>query len=316
MLYKSTMRFGIVCICLGLFSCKDTTDPGDDNNSGGENSFGAFLVSLIAPTESAAGRTSLLGTIYDGPNPSPVIWDETATSGDCRLITPRNPFCQQSCGGSAACVADDSCQAYPGRITVGTVEVTGLQTTDGANTFSMDPIANNYQPVGITLAYPAFAEGDNITVSADGSTATEAFTISAQGIGQLEILNDSIVLADGQAIHLQWTPPGNSSIAEITVSIDISHHGGTKGLIECETADDGSLEIAASLLDQLKALGIAGFPSMEVTRISKGTNAEAMVDLVIQSMIKRDLEIPGLISCSGNEDCPDGQTCGADLKCQ
>jgi hypothetical protein len=217
------------------------------------------------------------------------------------------------------CVEDDTCQPYPAVVTVGTVDVEGLRTTDGATSFSMDPVAGNYQPMGVTLEYPAFSEGDAITFSAAGEDSAPAFTLETEGISQLEVLNQSIELADGQAVTLNWTPPGQTGIADIYVKLDISHHGGTKGMIECNTGDTGSLELPAGLLDQLKALGISGFPSIVVNR--KAVGSSGRVDLVIISTVERYVEIPGLVSCNCpvNEPCPEcptGQTCQDDLKCE
>ena len=107
-------------------------------------------VALVAPQGTTPGFTSVLGKMYDGPIPSAIIWEETASSGDCRLLTPRIPFCESSCGNGAVCVEDGQCQSYPSAISVVTVHVDGLQTS-----FAMDPIANNYQiPGGVALAWP------------------------------------------------------------------------------------------------------------------------------------------------------------------
>jgi hypothetical protein len=44
--------------------------------------------------------------------------------------------------------------------------------------------------------------------------------------------------------------------------------------------------------------------------------AQGRVDLVVSSDVERALEIPGLTSCNGDEDCPDGRKCRTDLKCE
>jgi hypothetical protein len=98
--------------------------------------------------------------------------------------------------------------------------------------------------------------------------------------------------------------------------INLSYHGGTKGKIECDCEDNGSLVIPASLLDQLKALGISGFPKIEIARRSIGTNAAAHADIVIESKVIKMLKVPGLVSCNGDEECPSGQSCQGDLRCQ
>jgi hypothetical protein len=282
-----------------------------------EDLVGSFQVSLSL-TSSGQGYTSVVGKVFDGPTPNPVILEEAAKEGDCQLLTPRYPYCEEPCGGTALCVEDDICQPHPNAVSVGTVQVEGLRTTDGETSFSMDPIADNYQPAGsLILEYPAFSEGDEITFGAEGEGTVPAFTLNARGISPLELLNETIELIDGQAVNLSWTPPGQSNIARIRVKMDISHHGGSKGQIKCDTADDGSLELTAGMLDQLKALGIAGFPTIAVWRETAGSAKipAGRVDLVIDSRIDKEVVIPGLISCEEDTDCPDGMTCQIDQRC-
>ncbi len=320
-LHRTIYAAGLLAMLLYPRGCLvvEDEDSSDNNNpsTGTQPSFGTFLVSIIAPDGTTTGYTSVLGRMYDGPTPSAVVWEELAASGDCRLLVPRVPFCEQSCGSAAACVEDDSCQPYPTAISVGTVTVTGLRTTAGASTFSMEPVLNSYQPAGgIVVAYPPSSEGDTVTFAASGNPPVPAFSIAARGISPLEVLNDTIVLADGQPIDLQWTPPALPDITTISVVIDVSHHGGTKGKVECDCEDDGSLEVPATLLDQLKALGVSGFPKLEITRRAVGTDTTVHANLVIESKVTRYLEIPGLVSCNGDEDCPNGQTCQPDFRCQ
>ena len=299
-------------------SCGNESPSGDGSPSSGSVApFGTFQVSLVAPEGTTPGFTAVLGRLQDGPTPSAIIWEESATSGDCRLLTPRVPFCEQPCGGGTLCVEDGQCQSFPAAITVGTVQVDGLRTVAGETTFFMDPIASNYQPSGGTqLAFPAFSPGEDITIVASGTKSVSTFAVTARGISPLEVANESIELA-GEPVLLEWTPSGQMDVTTISVAFDISYHGGTKGRIECECPDTGSLNVSASLLEQLKTLGISGFPKIEIVRKTIGsTDPPAHVDLVVESMVTRILEIPGVISCSGNGDCPGGQTCRPDLRCQ
>ena len=308
----------LVFALLLTVACGKDSPSGDGGSSAAiVEPFGTFQVSLVAPRDTTPGFTGVLGRLQDGPTPSAIIWEEAAASGDCRLLTPRVPFCEEPCGGGALCVEDGQCQAFPTAITVGTVHVDGLHTAAGATTFSMEPIASNYQPPsGTQLAFPAFAVGDDITFTASGSSSVAAFSVTAKGISPLTVANEAIELA-GAPVLLEWTPSEQEEVTTISVAFDISYHGGTKGKVVCNCPDTGSLEVSASLLDQLKALGISGFPKIEIARRAIGsTQPPPRVDLVIESTVTRILDIPGVISCNGDGDCPRDQTCRPDFRCQ
>jgi hypothetical protein len=299
------------------------TDTGIDPGGDPERLVGSFQLQLtepspaVGPLPATPGGTTLFGQLYDGPTPSTVVWELAAEAGDCRLLTPRVPFCSRPCGGDAACVEDDTCQAYPSPVSAGDVLVTGVGTTSGATSFTMAPIANNYQPpAGTTLAYPAFAEGDEIALEAAGDELG-AFALSAPGVAQLQLAADELALDPAADLVLEWTPPAGSASA-IAVKLDISHHGGTKGILECEADDTGSLAIPASLVAGLIELGVAGFPSIVVSRRSTGSTVTALgrIDLVVSSQVTRPVLVDGVVSCSEDAQCPDGQTCQPDLTCQ
>jgi hypothetical protein len=202
-------------------------------------------------------------------------------------------------------------------VSAGDVTVTGVATTGGETSFAMTPIANNYQPpAGTTLAYPAFAEGDPITLEAAGDEIA-GFELASTGVAQLELDADEIALDPAADVQLGWTAAGAGADSTISVKLDISHHAGTKGMIECDGEDTGSLAIPAALVSELLDLGVAGYPTIIVTRASTGsaTTAAGRVDLVVSSQVERPVTIEGLVSCTEDAECPDGQTCGADLKC-
>ena len=71
-----------------------------------------------------------------------------------------------------------------------------------------------------------------------------------------------ITLDENMPMNLKWKVPNNSGHSKVSVYIDISHHGGVKGVIRCETSDDGEMDVPASLLKKLKALGVFGFPKI------------------------------------------------------
>ncbi|WP_437334101.1 hypothetical protein [Sorangium sp. So ce394] len=335
-------RAGVLVGLLSLLSlhCStsgtgDTTGAGGGGGSGGSGSstgpggppgdptrlVGAFQVRSLPDTpagDAPSGSTSVVGKIYDGPTPSQIIWEMAAEEGSCRLLTPRVPFCNEPCGGSAVCVEDDTCEPYPAAHSAGAVTVTGLNLESGEASLVMTPVANNYQPpAGAKLSYPPADEGQAVRFEASGDYFG-AFAVEAKGVSPLELLNDTIRLDPDQDVQLAWTPPGQAGGSEIYVKLDISHHGGTKGMIECSAEDTGSLDVPASLVTQLLDLGVAGFPTVIVTRRSVGstTITAGRVDLVISSQIEKSVEIAGLTSCNDSSQCPEGQTCQPDLTCK
>ena len=291
----------------------------------------------------------VVGQIYDGPYPEPLVSTELPTPSDatagCAVYSVAAPSCMDigGCGASSrnaacaalassnpcVCVATDTCLPNPTQVSAGTVSVSGIADTSGARAFQMVNLSNSYQvPAAVNLAYPGFAEGDTITISATGGDCAP-FDVIAKGIAPLKVTNETYDLlkdtssTDGtkyQPLTINWTQPALVNNASIHVEIDISHHAGTVGYLACEVDDTGSLTISSGLVSQLVALGnIGGFPELTVTRASLGSTelAQGEVDLTIQSVIEPTLTIEGYTSCLADTDCPVGQVCNRGIKlCQ
>jgi hypothetical protein len=283
----------------------------------GDNSqlVGSFQLKLAPASDLGEGTTTLVGKVFDGPTPLTTVWENPQVDGPCTLTTPRIPFCNVACGGSSACVEDDVCQAYPTAHGVGTVTVSGVSTLDGKATFTMMPVANNYQP-SVSLAYPPFAEGAPVTVAAAGDFFP-AFSLASAGIAPLVLTSTELALKDGQELGLTWVKSAAGS-STVHVKLDISHHGGSKGQIECDADDTGSLKVSASLISKLLGLGVAGYPTVIVTRRAVGgaTISAGRVELVVSSEVERTVSVDGLNSCTKTEDCPAGETCRSDFTCK
>jgi hypothetical protein len=308
---------------IGAAACGGGGDDPDAVQGDPDVQVGAFAVELVAPkpahgtTPASDGYTSLLGVVYDAPQPSPIAWAEQATGGDCTLLVPDPPFCTTPCGTGAVCIAADTCQPYATKQDLGTVHASGLATTAGAAAFDLSEINRNYQvPADVDLAYPGFGDGDTIELAAEGSDFTAAFTLTAPGIAELALDAAPIELARDTALPLAWTA-GADAGARVLVLLDISHHGGSKGKIECATADDGALEIGAELMTGLLDLGAAGFPTIIVTReLTTSTVIGAgRVDLIVTSEVERAVTVPDVESCTEDTDCTAPETCQDDLTC-
>jgi hypothetical protein len=278
---------------------------------------GSFQVKATPATSVAQASTAVVGKVYDGPTPSTVVWENPQVDGPCTLTTPRVPFCTAPCGSSGACVEDDTCRAYPTARGVGSVTVTGVKTTGGDSSFAMTAIANTYQPPSsVSLAYPPFAEGDAVTFSAAGDYFP-AFTLTSTGVAPLALTSASLALSTGKALNLAWQP-GAAGNAKIHVKLDISHHGGSKGQIECDSDDTGSLTITAPLITKLLGLGVAGYPTAIITRQALGSSviSAGRVELDVSSIVEQAVTVEGLTSCDADEDCPSGQSCQTDQSCK
>jgi hypothetical protein len=322
------MAIVIACVVGGCSGSKSSgsneTDASDEDVGGtagasgtGDPSLlvGTFQVKLTPATSQGAAATAVFGKVYDGATPSTIVWESPQVDGDCTLTTPRVPYCSTPCG-SAACVEDDTCVAYPTARGVGTVNVEGLQTRAGATNFKMTPIANGYQPpAGTTLEYPPFDEGDAVTFTPAGAYYP-GFSLKSSGVAPLVLTSTTLELQSGSPLVLTWDP-GSLSTASIHVKLDISHHGGTKGQILCDTSDTGALAISAELMTKLLDLGVAGYPSIVVTRHATGSAviAAGRVDLDVSSVVEQSVTVEGLASCADDGDCPQGQACQSDLTC-
>jgi len=287
---------------------------------------GTFAIELIAPKpatetrDAQPGLTSIAGRVYEAMPPSNMQWNAVEEDGDCRLFEPINPFCDPACGSGTICAGDGMCVAPPAALDAGTVTFTGL----GDAVLSIDPLPRSfaYQPRSTSdLMYPPFAEGDVIGFSAAGDELLP-FELSARGIAPLELLSPTPIAFDPEAETLiRWTAAESSDSSRIIVIVDISHHGGRKGELVCETGDDGELELPAALVQGLIDLGVAGFPTVTVTRevTSEPLSAAPGIKLRIFSNVDRELDVPGVTSCNepGQQDvCPEGQTCQANKLCR
>jgi hypothetical protein len=276
---------------------------------------GRFSVLLQAANGATPAVARFTGNVADGPTLELTLWDqadEDTTSG-CVLLIPRQPNCTTPCDTDSACVGDQTCALYPSKHSVGNVKVTGLSTLDGDSEFTIAPQKPRFdyqKPASIDLSYPPASEGALVTLKSEGGDYSP-LEITTTAIAPLELTSPSPLELSGDApLELTWVAP-SAGESRVAVKVDVSHHGGAKGKIECDAADSGSLVIPAELTKALIELGVAGFPTVEITRFSLGIgNVEpGRVEFTVSSPLTVDLSLPGLVSCNTNEDCPSDQTC-------
>lgn len=285
---------------------------------------GSFTVSMPAP-DPATGVSepaAFQGVVRDGPPVEMTSWSVLEEDEHCTLYAPSIPFCDPACESGAACVTGDVCQPYPTAHSLGQANLTGLELEDGTSEFSITPLRPNFNYLpgaSVVLNNPPVAEGAPVQLSTDGGDY-DPITLVALGIAPLDFQGDGepLLFAPDAALLLEWTPPEHPNQSEMLIDVDISHHGGAKGKINCTAPDEGSLEISQALVSGLIELGAAGFPTITLTRRSAGfANIEpGQVALEIVSDLILPLDIPGLVSCTGPDDCEADQTCGTDRTCQ
>ena len=284
--------------------------------------YGSFTLRLVPATEATGAtpavpaQTSFIGFVTEGETPVANAWVEDQKAGGCTLYTPKAPFCDPACGSGAVCVADDQCVKNATPKAVGDITLQGL--SGGPVTMSPLGANNNYQPkAGTSLPYPPCAEGAQVSLAVAGG-AYQPFELKARCIQPLEF-NGSLKLVKNTAAKLVWTPATDKQLARIKVRLDISHHGGSRGKIECDVEDTGTLDLTPAMVTRLLELGVAGFPTVILTRIVSGGVASGEpqhVQFLVQQSVERSVEIEGLLSCTEDSQCPTPKTCQSDLTCK
>ena len=263
------------------------------------------------------GFTSVQGQIADGVVPIEVS-DVDLAEGECRLLRPPSLFCEQGCAVGETC-GPDGCIAQPANIDVGPVTIDGL--TADVELEGRAPVY--FYTFRGDLPHPGFAAGDPIALTGEGITGAESgidiapFELRGEGIAPLEVDSDSLPLDAGQDATLRWIAPATAGPGQMHIELNIANHGGTPARIECITDDDGEFAIPAVLVDRLLSLGASGFPSVALTRrtVDRADLPVGCIELKVESTSVLDVEIEGLVSCSLDDDCPEGQTCQLDLTC-
>jgi hypothetical protein len=279
---------------------------------------GTFAFTL--DTRNGGHQAAVSGRVSNGPAAVASGLKVSMKDGACTLFTPSFPFCSPVCPGTDVCVADDVCRTPPTAMDLGDVNLSGVKAQAGGTTILLVNVKNGYQVPGDTpLAYPPFDEGADVGVSAAGG-AYGPFEIHGKGIAPLVVTDTDLTVDRNKPLVLGWTPKGAGSDATIHVKLEISHHGGFKGQVECDTADTGALTISAPIVTALVNLGVGGFPTVTVARTSTTSTkiAPGRVELQLSHAIERDVIVPDLVSCTdkvNSTDCPTGKICQDNQTC-
>ena len=258
---------------------------------------GSVVVSLNAAVGDGEAYTSLIGRFFNGLTPDPAPLKLDTKDASCELKVPVLPFCNEPCSPDV-CTADDECTPYPAAVAVGNIAVSGL-----GDALSLSPATSMIVYQSPSLAYPPCEAGAKVAASADG------FALEAECIAPLELTGpEPLPVKTGEVVHVTWKAAASGAKSKIRIGLDVSHHGGKKGQIDCEVPDTGSFDIPEALVTKLIGLGLAGFPTINVNRVSLGVDAKnAEVSLLLSSSVTRAVDT-GVKSCLDDAEC-DGQTC-------
>lgn len=272
---------------------------GGGNTSTGDALLGTFSVTLNAELEGTPAYTAVIGKVYSGEYPDNVIETPIGSGNGCTAYKFSQHACiETECSSSQRCAGPEDCRELPRLVGVGAVSVTGFD----AGPLSLTAVNNNYQ-YPADLAYPGFADGAAISLTAAGDHYP-AFSIAATGVAPIALTSASYRLSSGSPLLVEWEP-GQNSAARVSIVLNLTRHGGSAGYLECDAADSGSLTIPANVLQALMDLGVAGFPQLVATRYTQGTATVpgGRVALSVSSVKIPELNVDGVCSCFDSSDC-------------
>jgi hypothetical protein len=266
---------------------------------------GGVFVEFVPET-----HTSFLAIFFDRPLTELAPLEIKEEQAGCRLMVPRQAGCMPACAQDSICTGINTCSPRRNPVDVGVLHVEGLAGMSH-DVEPTSPTVLIYQIV-TTLPYAACKEGEDVTVSA------KDFSLASKCISPLTVTSTApIPVTSGQPMRLAWTPPGRLGITRIQLELEISHHGGFKGQIECDVPDTGSFDVPAPLITSLVTLGRAGYPTVKVTRTSMApASTQPQVTLTMRSQAELIVDA-GVISCgaASSPPCPTGTTCRLDFTC-
>jgi hypothetical protein len=249
------------------------------------------------------------GSVANGVVPITVL-TRGVSEGDCTIWRRENPFCDGGCAPGATCGLDGSCVPYPLAQDVGTVTVAGL-----SQPVSMTPRAPGNSYYDTSLANPPWRPGDLLTLTIPGGDGGGAVL---HGVAPDELAPTSLDwhVVPGEAFTVTWAPPADGARTEIVLGLRVDQHGLTPSQLRCVFEDDGEGTVPTSVLDELFALGLTGFPAGDLIRrtADKAPIGDGCVDLITSSTQTAALSIEGYTPCRLDNQCPRGQECNEALE--
>jgi len=282
---------------------------------------GGFSVELKR-NEGSTPYTAIQGGVQNAVDPT-AVWDVKEKNGDCSLMLGRLLACNPDCAVGKKCAGSNMCIDAPTNRDLGTVTVTGL----GASV-ALEKQTNTSYSHNLTDKYPPFAPEAEVGLKSTGG-AISALTLAGRGIEPLDFPGTGLMVSRNQPLPITWTASAKNKSARVHIKLDIAHHGNIAARIECDVADSGSTTIPAALVTKLMDQGLAGFPSIALTRqtVDSATVPGGCADFVVASSEERLVDVEGVISCNTQDPtcppedkeckaCPAGMACGRDFRCK
>jgi len=225
-------------------------DGGADTDAGADDTprFGSSP-SYVRVAERGSGtgeeyEGSVSVVLYAEAPPAP--HEEVAREGACRLLTWEPAFCDPFCR-DGLCIRENECVPWPDRLSAGRVTVEGT-----VRDLALDPDVDDYYSlVGDPLSGSVFEPGATVTASAVGDEFP-AFTLQAVGVAPLVHDFPSFgEIPDGE-MEVTWQPSGTPGARiQARFITDYGHGPIPPVVVECESADDGSLVVPAFMVAEL-----------------------------------------------------------------
>lgn len=276
-----------------------------------EKRWGRFRVTLNSKF------SAVEGAVANGVVPAHVP-NQGTKSGDCTMYKPPNLSCDPPCAPDKRCDRSGQCLPAPRNQDFGKVQVRGMK--EAVDIAPKSPGFYYVNPE--TLSHPIIGATQTVHLYA-GKAPGQALSLHAHGVDQLQGLPDKVAIVAGKDLELSWDAPSDTSRSKMVLNLNVNNHGAAASWISCEVQDNGSFALPSALLEELMQAGMSGFPSLTLTRMSvdskeltlDGQEGQGCVELVVQSPVTIDVEVPGLVSCKDDSDCPEGQRCRDDLTC-
>ena len=230
--------------------------------------------------------------------------------GGCKLMRKRFPFCDPSCQSNEACTFSGECIAFPVRQDLGDVCVAGL-----SESYVLTADSPGFHYFNTQISHPAFAGGERVELRSSGGRYGD-IDLHGVGVSKMVASESQWNIVEDQDMSVSWATSNSNAHSSVKLAINIDQHGSSPLLLECEFPDSGNATIPSALLKALLNSGISGFPVGKIERRSADSVAveDGCIEFVVRSPQSVDVRVSGHTPCTGQGQCPSGQTCNIPME--